>query len=45
MGLAPHNDKSGGKVLRSRTMKVRNRANQAFYSGPKNLHSQYARVR
>src|SRR4051794_26807328 len=30
LGLAPHNDKSGGKVLRSRTMKVRNRANQAF---------------
>jgi hypothetical protein len=30
LGLAPHNDKSGGKVLRSRTMKVRNRATQAF---------------
>ena len=30
LGLAPHNDKSAGKVLRSRTMKVRNRANQAF---------------
>src|SRR5829696_7643169 len=30
LGLAPHNDSSGGKVLRSRTMKVRNRANQAF---------------
>ncbi len=30
LGLAPHNDISGGKVLRSRTMKVRNRANQAF---------------
>ncbi len=30
VGLAPHNDISGGKVLRSRTMKVRNRANQAF---------------
>src|SRR6266508_3751727 len=30
LGLAPHNDKSGGKVVRSRTMKVRNRANQAF---------------
>jgi transposase len=30
LGLAPHNDKSGGKVQRSRTMKVRNRANQAF---------------
>jgi len=30
LGLAPHNDISGGRVLRSRTMKVRNRANQAF---------------
>lgn len=30
LGLAPHNDISGGKVLRSRTMKVRNRAAQAF---------------
>jgi transposase len=30
LGLAPHNDFSGGKVLRSRTMKVHSRANQAF---------------
>jgi transposase len=30
LGVAPHNDISGGKVLRSRTLKVRNRANQAF---------------
>jgi transposase len=30
LGLAPRNDISGGKVLRSRTMKVRTRANQAF---------------
>lgn len=30
LGLAPHNDISGGKVLRSRTMKVASRANQAF---------------
>jgi len=30
LGLAPHNDISGGKVLRSRTMKVHSRANQAF---------------
>jgi hypothetical protein len=28
--LAPHNDISGGKVLRSRTMKTQNRANTAF---------------
>jgi transposase len=30
LGLAPHNDISGGKVLRSRTMTVSNRAGQAF---------------
>ena len=30
VGLAPHNDSSGGKVVRSRTMKVRNRAKGAF---------------
>jgi transposase len=30
LGLAPRNDISGGKVLRSRTMKVVNRAAQAF---------------
>jgi len=30
LGLAPHNDISGGRVLRSRTMKVVNRATQAF---------------
>lgn len=30
LGLAPHNDISGGKVLRSRTHKVVNRATQAF---------------
>ncbi len=30
LALAPRNDISGGKVLRSRTMKVRSRANQAF---------------
>lgn len=30
LGLAPHNDISGGKVLRSRTMKVSNRAGEAF---------------
>jgi hypothetical protein len=28
--LAPHNDKSGGKVLRSRTKKTKNKANLAF---------------
>lgn len=30
MCLAPHNDKSGGKVLRSRTQKTQNKANLAF---------------
>jgi transposase len=30
LGLSPRNDISGGKVLRSRTFKVRNRAAQAF---------------
>ena len=30
LGLAPHNDISGGVVLRSRTLKTRNRARQAF---------------
>jgi transposase len=30
LGLAPRNDISGGKVLRSRTLKVRTRANQAL---------------
>src|SRR3954451_8703786 len=37
LGLAPHNDISGGKVLRSRTMKVRNRANQAFRQAAQSL--------
>jgi transposase len=30
LGLAPHQDKSGGKVLRSHTLKTSNRAGQAF---------------
>ncbi|MGD2207686.1 MAG: IS110 family transposase [Anaerolineae bacterium] len=30
LGLSPHNDKSGGKILRSRTKKTQNRANLAF---------------
>ena len=30
LGLAPHNDISGGKVLRSRLLPTRNRAGQAF---------------
>src|SRR5258708_37909236 len=30
LGLAPHNDISGGRVLRSRTLPTTNRAGQAF---------------
>jgi len=30
LGLAPHNDISGGKILRSRPLRTRNRAGQAF---------------
>lgn len=30
LGLAPHNDISGGRVLRTRTLKTHNRAGQAF---------------
>ena len=30
LGLAPHNDISGGKVLRSKTLRARNAAGQAF---------------
>ncbi len=30
LGLAPHNDISGGRILRSRTLKSNNRARQAF---------------
>jgi transposase len=30
LGLAPHNDISGGKILRSRTLSTDNRAGQAF---------------
>ena len=30
LGLSPHNDTSGGKVLRRRTKKTKNRANLAF---------------
>lgn len=30
LGLAPHNDISGGKILRSRTLKTDNRAGQAL---------------
>jgi transposase len=38
LGLSPHNDKSGGKVLRSRTKKTKNRANLAFRVAAQSLH-------
>lgn len=37
LGLAPHNDISGGKTLRSRTLKVRNRAGMAFRMAAQSL--------
>lgn len=30
VGLSPHNEKTGGKVIRSKTKKTDNRANRAF---------------
>ena len=52
LGLAPHNDISGGKVLRSRTLRTRNRAGQAFRqaatavaSSPSALGAYYRRKR
>jgi transposase len=35
--LSPHNDKSGGKVLRSRTKKTQNKANLAFRMAAQSL--------
>ncbi len=37
LGLAPHNDISGGKVLRSRVVKTNQRAGQAFRMGAQSL--------
>jgi transposase len=52
LGLAPHNDISGGKRLRSRTMKSSNRAGQAFRMaaqavarGPSALGAFYRRMK
>lgn len=45
LGLAPHHDISGGKVLRSRILKTHNRAGQAFrlaaQSASRSPHSAY----
>jgi transposase len=38
LGLAPHNDISGGKVLRTRTKKTKNKANLAFRLAAQSLH-------
>ena len=52
LGLAPHNDISGGKVLRSRLLPTHNRAGQAFRQaatavsrGPSSFGSYYRRKR
>ena len=38
LGLAPYNDISGGKVLRTRTKKTKNRANTALRVAAQSLH-------
>jgi hypothetical protein len=52
LGLAPHHDISGGRVLRSRTLPTNNRAGQAFRQaatavsrGPTALGAYYRRMR
>ena len=37
LGLAPKNEVSGGKVLKSRTLKTKNRAGQAFRLAARSL--------
>lgn len=44
LGLAPHNDISGGKVLRSRVMKVHNRAGQALRQAAQSCSRSHSRV-
>jgi transposase len=44
LGLAPHNDKSGGKVLRSRTKKTENRANTAFRIAAQSLSRSHSAI-
>jgi len=38
LGLAPNNEKSGGKILRSRTQKTKNKANLAFRLAAQSLN-------
>lgn len=42
LGLAPHNKKSGGKVLSSRTKKTQNRANTALRIAAQSLHRSHS---
>ena len=44
LGLAPHNDISGGKVLRRRTKKTQNKANLAFRLAAHSLHRSQSAV-
>lgn len=44
LGLAPHNDISGGKVLRRRTKKTQNKANLAFRLAAQSLHRSQSAV-
>lgn len=39
LGLSPHNEISGGKVLRTRTKKTKNRANTALRMAAQSLHA------
>lgn len=44
LGLAPHNDISGGKVLRSRTKKTKNKASSALRLAAQSLHKSQSAV-
>jgi transposase len=44
LGLSPHNDISGGKVLRTRTKKTKNRANTALRLAAQSLHGSNSAV-
>jgi transposase len=44
LGLAPHNDISGGKVLRTRTKKTKNKANLAFRLAAQSVHQSQSAV-
>lgn len=44
LGLSPHNDKTGGKIIRSRTKKTQNRANLAFRVAAQSLTRSHSAV-